>query len=166
MARNDAWVVTIAQGGGLGRLPRAPGTWGSAGGLLLFALLARAPHFGLYLLASGALAALAVPLCHRAAQILGAPDPASVVLDEMVAIPIAFSGLAYGLYMPSEAPPALSGERWTIGCAIFLLFRILDIWKPLGIHRLQSLPGGWGIVVDDLAAGACAALLTLPWALK
>ena len=43
--------------------------------------------------------------------------------------------------------------------ALFLLFRVMDIWKPAPIRQLQRLPGGWGIVVDDLLAGVYANLL-------
>jgi phosphatidylglycerophosphatase A len=43
--------------------------------------------------------------------------------------------------------------------AAFVLFRVFDIWKPLGAHQAQKLPGGWGVVADDVIAGvvACAA---------
>ncbi len=49
--------------------------------------------------------------------------------------------------------------------AAFLLFRLFDIWKPLGARRIQDLPGGWGVVADDVIAGivACAAFHALRW---
>ena len=56
------------------------------------------------------------------------------------------------------APP---GWRWTL--VLFLLFRILDVWKPPPIDRLQRLPGGFGIVADDLLAGVYAAALGALW---
>ena len=46
---------------------------------------------------------------------------------------------------------------WWSMLAAFLLFRIFDVWKPLGIRRLEAIPNGWGIMLDDLAAGLLAA---------
>ncbi|MCX6943233.1 MAG: phosphatidylglycerophosphatase A, partial [Opitutales bacterium] len=72
-------------------------------------------------------------------------------LDEVVAMPLCFLGW-----------PALAGSLpvWAVLLAGFALFRFYDILKPLGIRRLQDLPGGWGVVVDDLAAAlaSCATL--------
>jgi phosphatidylglycerophosphatase A len=65
-------------------------------------------------------------------------DPHCVVIDEVVGIQIVLAGSA----------PTLAGVA-----AAFLLFRIFDVWKPFPIDRLQSLPGGWGIVADDALAG-------------
>jgi phosphatidylglycerophosphatase A len=65
-------------------------------------------------------------------------DPHCVVIDEIVGIQIALLG----------ATPTLAGI-----VAAFVLFRIFDVWKPFPIYRLQSLPGGWGIVADDVLAG-------------
>jgi phosphatidylglycerophosphatase A len=65
-------------------------------------------------------------------------DPSCVVIDEVVGIQIALVG----------AEPSLAGV-----VAAFFLFRLFDIWKPFPIHRLQSWPGGWGIVADDALAG-------------
>ena len=55
---------------------------------------------------------------------------------------------------------AATWPAWAAGLAGFALFRLFDIAKPLGIRRLQDLPGGWGVVVDDVAAAlaACATL--------
>jgi len=44
-------------------------------------------------------------------------------------------------------------------CAAFVLFRIFDIWKPFPVRNLQGLPGGWGVVIDDVAAGIYAAIV-------
>jgi phosphatidylglycerophosphatase A len=50
----------------------------------------------------------------------------------------------------------------------FALFRVFDIWKPLGAHRAQGLPGGWGVVADDVIAGvtACAAFHAGAWGVR
>jgi phosphatidylglycerophosphatase A len=54
---------------------------------------------------------------------------------------------------------------WAVLLAGFALFRLFDITKPLGIARLQNLPGGWGVVIDDTAAAlaACATLHAVVW---
>ena len=54
---------------------------------------------------------------------------------------------------------------WAVFLAGLALFRLFDIWKPLGIRRLQDLPGGWGVVVDDIAAAlaTCAVMQLTRW---
>jgi len=80
-------------------------------------------------------------------------------LDEFVAMPLCFLGWQNLTY----AVP----QRWIIFLAGFALFRLFDIWKPLGIRKLQYLPAGWGIVVDDVAAAlaSCVVLHLGAWAL-
>ena len=71
----------------------------------------------------------------------GKSDPSEVVIDEVVGIWIALAGISTGnLHL----------------AAAFLFFRLFDIWKPGPINRLQALPGGWGIMLDDVAAGLLA----------
>jgi len=79
-----------------------------------------------------------------------------VVLDEFVAIPLVYLG------WPSLVAAA---PGWVVLLAGFGLFRLFDILKPLGIRKLQDLPGGWGVVADDVAAAlvACAALHAARW---
>lgn len=144
----DRIILGATTFGPLGRL-RAPGTWGSAAGILLFAVLfAYLPPVP-YLLLALLLVFLSVPLCAEAEFRIGKRDPSSVILDECVAIPLCFVGL-----------PLVPGEPawpWILGG--FVLFRFFDIAKPLGIRRLQDLEGGWGIVADDLAAAVAANLV-------
>ena len=71
------------------------------------------------------------------------PDPSKVVIDEVA------GQLAACLI--------LAPVEWWAMLAAFLLFRIFDVWKPLGIRRLEAIPDGWGIMLDDLAAGLLAA---------
>lgn len=149
-------VLAFATLGPVGRFRRAPGTWGSLAGLLYFTVFLQPFGFtpwsafwtlifslpGLY---------LAVAMCGEAEFRLGRRDPAEVVLDELAAMPLCFLGW-----------PALLriGPPWMIFIGGFLAFRLFDIAKPLGIRRLQDLPGGWGIVADDAAAAlaTCATL--------
>jgi phosphatidylglycerophosphatase A len=71
-------------------------------------------------------------------------DPGCVVIDEIVGMQVVLLG----------ATPTLAGVA-----AAFILFRIFDVWKPFPIDRLQSLPGGWGIVADDVLAGLYARIV-------
>ena len=71
-------------------------------------------------------------------------DPHCVVIDEIVGMQIVLLG----------ATPTLAGVA-----TAFILFRIFDVWKPFPIDRLQSLPGGWGIVADDVLAGLYARIV-------
>lgn len=137
------FVLATTTFGPLGNL-KAPGTWGSVAGLLLFAVVfARLPPVP-FLLAGLLLVAIAVVLCGEAEVRLGRRDPGCVILDEFVAVPFCFLGL-----------PLAPGEpAWPWLAGGFLLFRFFDILKPLGIRKLQSLAGGWGVVADDLAAAA------------
>ena len=156
----DAWVVGLATLGPVGRRLPAPGTWGSLAGLLYFtAFFARSGALAT-LLVSAVACWLAVGLCGEAEIRLGRKDPGMVILDEFVVMPLCFLG--WGRLQQIW-------PTWAVLAGGFLLFRLFDIAKPLGIRRLQSWPGGWGVVVDDVAAAlaACASLhlLThfLPW---
>jgi phosphatidylglycerophosphatase A len=144
-------VVAVATLGPLGRRLPAPGTWGSLAGLLYFAVCFQQAGIGAVLVASAAGGYLAVAFCGEAERRLRQSDPGSVVLDEVVAIPLCFLGWR-------SLPPVVS--PWLVMVLGFGLFRLFDILKPCGIHRLHSLPGGWGVVADDFAAAlaACATL--------
>jgi phosphatidylglycerophosphatase A len=138
----------VATGAGLGRLPAAPGTAGSLlGAGLCFPLLFL--PWPVYLGATVLLAAVATLVAGRMAAELGQPDPAPVVIDEIV-----------GMWAAALAlPPTLYDVA-----AAFLLFRLFDVVKPAPIPRLERLPGGWGIVADDIAAGLLARAMW--WLLK
>jgi phosphatidylglycerophosphatase A len=143
-------VLGLARVGSCGKLP-APGTWGSVAGLIYFTVLfAFSPSAVVWVLnLLGGI--LAVGICSEAEVRLGKSDPGEVVIDEFVAMPLCFLGWDR---LPETWP------AWIVLLAGFGLFRLLDIVKPLGISRLQRLPGGWGVVVDDVAAAlvACAVL--------
>lgn len=134
--------VLIATGFGSGFSPLAPGTAG--------ALLATAVWFGLsYLLSAVALLWLTVGfiLVFTALGIWAADrvepywgeDPSRVVVDEMVGVWIALLA-------------ASAGNVW-YALGAFALFRLFDIFKPLGIRRMESFPGGIGVMMDDILAG-------------
>jgi phosphatidylglycerophosphatase A len=150
-------VVAAARLGPLGKLP-APGTWGAFAGLLAYTgLFAERLGVAGTLVLSALAFGLAVGICGEAERRLGRRDPGEVILDEFVAMPLCFLGwTAWEGVLP----------RWGIFLLGFGLFRLFDIAKPFGIRRLQALPGGWGIVVDDTAAALAtsATLLAARWA--
>lgn len=146
------WVLACATVGPVGLMRKAPGTWGSVAGLLYFSTLfaGRLGDVGL-LLFSAAGFYFSVALCGEAEFRLGERDPGKIVLDEFVAMPLCFIGWTRftGVVQP-----------WVVFLAGFALFRLYDITKPFGIKKLQDLPGGWGVTVDDTAAAlaTCATL--------
>ena len=144
----------LATGLGSGLLPGAPGTWGS--------LLAVGLAEGLFETAGvGGVVALAalstlvgVPVSGRVAVLRGRKDPSEVVVDEVAGQAIALA------FLHAALPAAASGLlRWGLVALAFGLFRFFDIAKPGWIDRLQSLPGGWGVMADDLLAGLFAGIL-------
>ena len=140
-------VVGCATLGPLGQRLPAPGTWGSLAGLLYFELFfARLTLFE-NLIVSALASFVAVGICGEAEVRLGQRDPGKVVLDETVAMPLCFLGWHQFLGV---------WPHWAVLLAGFVLFRLFDILKPFRIRRLQTLPGGWGVVVDDLAAALVA----------
>jgi phosphatidylglycerophosphatase A len=149
-------MLWIAQGFGVGRIPVAPGTFGSLVGLLWFGLLVSSER--LWVLALGTLCgiALSVWLCGRAETILGQKDPGSIVLDEVVAVPVCFiSWIGIVIWRNGSFPalPDFFGPRtWLPTLGVFAAFRIFDIAKPWPVRSSQALPGGWGVTIDDLLA--------------
>lgn len=73
----------------------------------------------------------------------GKKDPSAIVIDELIGTCITFIGVSASLH------------TILIGCTVF---RLCDIYKPLGISRMESLPGAYGIIADDVAAGIYACL--------
>lgn len=134
-------------------MPIAPGTAGAAEGVAVFLavvalrldpanllLMLIALNVGLYFIgvwASG-----------RTCKMTGLEDPRIVVIDEISGQLIALS------------PVALSFSIWPVIIG-FLLFRLFDIFKPYPIRKLERLPGGFGVMTDDVLAGIYAA--TLLW---
>ncbi len=148
-------VISIARVGPVGRARYAPGTWGSVAGLLYFTVFFWQLNAWENLLFSAISLYFAVAMCGEAEFRLGKRDPGEVVLDEFVAIPLCFLGWqSFGDVVPGWAMP------WSVFLAGFALFRLFDITKPFGISKLQDLPAGWGVAVDDTAAAlvSCATL--------
>ena len=159
----DQFILWIAQGFGIGRIPFAPGTFGSLFGLLWFAILLLPGN--LWFCLGGMVAAffLSVWLCGAAERILNRTDPGSVVLDEMVAVPLCFA-LWVGKYLWQHGVLPASGfffsrDNWPLTLAVFAAFRFFDVLKPWPVRQSQRLPGGWGVTMDDVLAAIYVNLL-------
>ena len=144
----SAWLAATFFGAGY--LKPGPGTYGSAAACVLWLLAAEIVHHQTLTLTWITLAgvvlatAIGIPAATRVARESGRPDPGFVVIDE-----VAGQWLAL-LFLPPLWPNALLA---------FILFRFFDILKPPPIRRLESLPEGTGIMVDDLGAGVFALVL-------
>ena len=149
----DRLILFVATLGPIGRKLPAPGTFGSLAGLLVFWLFIFPsniePFFVLSAFAS--LAVCAIPICGKAEILLSKEDPKEVILDEFVAQPLVFVGVPW----PSHSYSFDTVFLLVLG---FALFRFFDVMKPLGISRLQRIPGGAGVVADDIAAAIPAGL--------
>ena len=139
------WATTVATFFGAGHLNPGPGTWGSLAAVILWALaISRIPvasRTWATIIAAGVVTLIGIPAATLVARGSGLKDPQFVVIDEvagqlvaLIAVPLA----------------------WKTFLAGFILFRVFDIWKPFPIRRLERLPEGTGIVVDDLGAGLYA----------
>jgi len=139
-----AWV--IATWFGCGRVPVAPGTMGSLGAIPLYLLVAPAGRSGV---AAAAVAVTAVGIWAASivANELGTEDPQVVVVDEVAGTLVTLLPMRHA--------------SWPAIAAGVLLFRLFDIVKPWPIRNLERLPGGWGVVLDDIGAGLLAAAVML-----
>lgn len=160
-ARAVRWIATL---GGLGDLLPAPGTTaGSAPAAAVWWALAVTLGVSWGLL--GATVALTVAAAVAGtwaadveARRRGRLDPGPVVIDE-----VAGQWLCYAVALPFVPTRGMLELTLLTGLG-FLLFRVLDVVKPWPVRRLERLPGGIGIMADDLAAGAIAGvLLAIAW---
>lgn len=161
----NALVLFVAQGFGAGRIPKAPGTFGTVVGLAWFALLNATGHAWLFAVGTALGVGLSVWLSERASRILGDPDPGSVVLDEIAAFPLCFALPVVWVAWKNDGGLAVFGQfyqQWPYWLWTFVAFRVFDIWKPWPVRQSQSLPGGWGITADDLLAAGYVNLLWIP----
>lgn len=158
----DSVTLFIAEGFGSGRMPVGPGTWGSLVGVGWMVILLGIHDPRWAALITVAAIGISVPVCSRAERILGREDPGSVVLDEIVALPLTFLGplIVLGTWPTSSGIADLAHRFWPEWVVGFLAFRVFDIAKPGPIRRVQDLPSGWGVVADDLLAALAAAVIT------
>jgi len=149
----------------VGRIPFGPGTFGSLVGLLWFALLITPQSLLLFSAGTAAGMGLSVWLCGEGEKILRQKDPGSIVLDEIAAIPVCFAGWAGALVWKQSAMPGLDDflgpGKWPLTLGVLVAFRFFDILKPWPVRQSQSLPGGWGVTVDDLLAAVYVNVVVL-----
>ena len=146
-------VLFIATGAGTGYAPIAPGTAGSA--LAATIWIVAVPWLGLsqpswalvVVLGTG----VAIWSAGEAERIFASHDDGRITVDEVVGQGVALMFLPLG--SAGSFPMALA-----VAGLAFLLFRLFDIWKPEPVRRLEGLPGGAGVVADDLMAGVYANL--------
>lgn len=146
--RAPLWATLVATFFGIGRLKPGPGTWGSLATVILWGLasvhIPIANRTWAAIIAACVVTLIGIPAATLVARAHGSKDPQLVVIDEvagqlvaLIAVPLA----------------------WKTFLAGFILFRVFDILKPFPIRRLETLPEGTGIVVDDLGAGLYALAL-------
>lgn len=131
-----------------GFLPNAPGTWGSLFALFpIYFIGVYTPWFGMVLFTI-LCSFLTVWVSEECERVWGG-DPSPLVMDEFAGQAMAFIAIPFTGILNYDLMLLLVG---------FIFFRFFDIQKPLGVDKLQNLPGGWGILVDDLLAGFYAFL--------
>jgi len=140
-------AILIATWFGAGLSPKAPGTAGSLAALIIGILLHQYAGFAWwhFLVLAAIVFVPATWAADVTARVKNLKDPQIVVVDEVLGQWIALAGLKH--------------FTWPGYLAAFALFRLFDIWKPPPVRQLESLPGGLGINMDDVAAGVYAALV-------
>ncbi len=143
--------MAIATGFSIGKLPKAPGTWGSLAAFLPWFFI-RGLSLPLYLAIVAALFVVGFFASGAAEKIMDRPDPGCIVIDEIV-------GMLITLTLAPAHPAA-----WLLA---FILFRLFDIFKPFPVSWLdRHIHGGMGIMLDDVMAGIYALVcLQIIWAL-
>ncbi len=136
------WIATAC---GTGYFPIAPGTAGSLVGVAVVVVLAqlhlsRTDSIAVLALATTVLCVLGIWAAGEAEEFFGKTDPGAVVVDEVVGQMVTF------LLLPH------SNWKWLL--AGFLLFRAFDVVKPFPARQAERIPRGWGIMLDDVVAGA------------
>ncbi len=140
MKRDKLWIwKLIGSGFGLGYTPLAPGTAGALGALVPAILILKYTQFPyiwlVFLILTFAILGI---ISSDKLQVSWGKDPSKIVIDEMVGMWVSLLWIDSG---------------WIYTFAAFVLFRFFDIVKPLGIRRTESLPGGLGVMTDDIVAG-------------
>ena len=171
--KTDKLTALIVTFFGSGMSPKAPGTMGSlAAAIVAYPMAVLADHIfngkeslslplhicqtqgelpiNLFFIAAALIVFFAaIPFVKKAMKDTGTEDPGWIVIDEVCGI---FMALAF---VPSDV---IIHSPWILALA-FGLFRFFDILKPLGIHKMEKLPGAWGVMADDLLGGIYAGIL-------
>ncbi|MGB9499459.1 MAG: phosphatidylglycerophosphatase A [Dissulfuribacterales bacterium] len=138
MKRQPTWVVGVATGGFIGKIPFAPGTFGSIPGLFFCYLISFLHLLPAFFLIIGFII-FSIWIAGKAETILQTTDPGCIVIDEIAGMAVTFFAIPFDM---------------TIGVIGFLVFRFFDILKPFPIRFLEKkIHGGTGVVIDDVVAG-------------
>jgi phosphatidylglycerophosphatase A len=141
LRRLGVFIATCAH---VGYAPVAPGTWGSAFGLVIYYLVRRQASTAVELVVIALITVIGLWAATEAEHYFGGIDPGPVVIDEVIGMLITLA------LHPVNVLGAVLG---------FLIFRVLDVIKPWPARRLELLPGGFGVVFDDVMAGVYGNLL-------
>lgn len=142
----------------VGLLRPAPGTWGSAAAIPVAYLLHGLGGFPLLLAATLAVFALGWWATVQATRGKADHDPSEIVIDEVVGQWIALWPLSAGMWWMGADPWVFPWPGWVVG---FLLFRLFDIWKPGPVGWADRKASAFGVMMDDVIAGAMAAVLVV-----
>jgi len=145
VGKRTRWAWWVGTWFGAGWLKPGPGTYGSVAAMVLWVVAAHV-WGGVGLAVGTAVAAclataVGIPAATIVARESGREDPGFVVVDEVAGQWIALIGVR---------------PDWAHALLALALFRLFDIWKPWPVRLLERLPGGWGIMLDDVAAGVLA----------
>ena len=147
-SKRTTWAWLVATFFGIGNLKPGPGTWASAVTVLLWWAVTRGVFVPNQWLVAAILAAfvtlVGIPASSIVARESGVQDPSFVVIDEVAGQLIAL------IFVPAE---------WKYLLASLILFRAFDIVKPPPLRRLERLPEGTGIMLDDVGAGLYALVI-------
>jgi len=141
LRRVGVFIATCAH---VGYAPVAPGTWGSAVGLLIYYGVRRQESIPVELGVIAIILVVGLWSATEAEHHFGGIDPGPVVIDEVIGMLITLA------LHPVNVAGAVAG---------FFIFRVLDVIKPWPARRLELLPGGFGVVLDDVMAGVYGNLL-------
>jgi len=136
-------AVALASFGYVGFAPVAPGTAGAAAAIPLFLLLRWADSSWLEIAVCAVMVVAGAWSARLTEQALGVEDPGVIVIDEVVGMLVSL------IFLPGT---------WPVIAAAFVAFRVFDIVKPWPAGRLEHVPGGWGVMADDVMAGVYANL--------
>lgn len=144
----DWSFMLIMTWGGLGLFPKAPGTFGTLGGVMIYGILVALKADNLFWLL--AIAAFLTVVCgllgNWMVDFFQQDDPPPVVIDEVAGYLV-------------TATVLVPANPLYVGILAFVFFRFFDILKPFPIKHLERIPSGWGVALDDIGAGIMAALV-------
>lgn len=133
------WIKLFATGFYVGRIPFASGTWGTFVAFPIVWLFNRLGPVG-YLISTVILVGASIAIASAYERQAQEHDSSEIVIDEIAGFVVSMA------WLPESS--------WVVWLAAFLLFRVLDITKPLVIGKVdREVPGGWGVVLDDVLAG-------------